>query len=80
MSKKVTVVSSDWCPNCVSAKNLLSMKGIEYEEIDIESKQAFYLMTENKLSSIPQIFVGETLVPGGFEGLKNGELEKLLND
>lgn len=75
----VTVVSSDWCPNCVSLKRLLDMKKIEYTEIDIECDEAYTLMTENNLSSIPQVFVNGTLVEGGSECVENGKLEELLN-
>jgi glutaredoxin 3 len=64
----VEIVTSEWCQYCAAAKKLLTEKGIEYEEIDI--MDAFKLMAENQLRTVPQIFMDGELIPGGYEGLK----------
>ncbi len=68
---KAIVWSKDNCPFCDQAKNLLKMKGIEFEE-----KKIGHGFTKEDLleavptaRTVPQIFLGEELV-GGFNELK----------
>jgi glutaredoxin 3 len=68
---KAIVWSKDNCPFCDQAKNLLKMKGIEFEE-----KKIGHGFTKEDLleavptaRTVPQIFLGEELV-GGFTELK----------
>jgi glutaredoxin-related protein len=68
---KATVWSKDHCPFCDQAKNLLKMKGIEFEE-----KKIGHGYTKEQLleavptaRTVPQIFLDETLI-GGFTELK----------
>ena len=67
----ITVYSKNNCPFCVQAKNLLTLKGIEYQEINIEqdpAARAFVL--EQGHRTVPQIYKdGKLLVEGGFQGL-----------
>jgi len=80
----ITVYSKNNCPFCVQAKNLLTLKGITYEEINIEENpdaRAFVL--EQGHRTVPQIYRdGKLLVEGGFQGLSKlteDELKERVN-
>jgi len=66
----LTVYTKNNCPYCDRAKSLLESKGISYKEIDIQNdpKSKEFLM-EQGLRTVPQIFDGSALLPGGFQGL-----------
>ena len=68
---KATVWSKDHCPFCDQAKNLLKMKGIEFEERKIGDGYTKEQLLEAvpTARTVPQIFLGEELV-GGFTELK----------
>lgn len=81
---EVVVYTKDYCPYCQSAKALLEEKGVEYKEIDVtndEEKLKEMLAKSNGRTTVPEIFVGETLV-GGYDDLRemdeSGGLDKLL--
>ena len=68
---KAIVWSKDHCPFCDQAKNLLKLKGIEYEERNIN-----YNWTREQLleavpdaRTVPQIFLDGKLI-GGFTELR----------
>ena len=68
---KAVVWSKDHCPFCDQAKNLLKMKGIEFEE-----KKIGHGYTKEQLleavptaRTVPQIFLDDKLI-GGFTELK----------
>ena len=75
--------SKDYCPYCERAKSLLKSKGVEFEVINLENRNAEFEALKNKtgLMTVPQIFIGEHLV-GGYTDLaaleRNGELDALL--
>ena len=80
----IVIYSKTTCPFCDAAKNLLTQKGVGYEEINLDedpSKAQEMLAKSNNQKSVPQIFIGDTHV-GGFDELKavdgKGELESLL--
>lgn len=67
----LTVYSKENCPNCVRAKNLLSLKGIKFDEIrvDIDSRAKDFLITQGH-RTVPQIYQGNNLfVENGYSGL-----------
>lgn len=69
---KATVWSKNSCPFCVQAKSLLTMKGIDYEERNIESgnwTKEQLLEAVPTARTLPQIFLGDEYV-GGFTELK----------
>jgi glutaredoxin 3 len=72
-----------WCPYCARARQLLELKGVELEEIDIEAAPAarVEMMSRSGRRTVPQIFIGETYV-GGCDDLHDldadGGLDKLL--
>jgi glutaredoxin len=66
----LTVYSKNNCPFCDRAKQLLESKGVKYHEINIEKDQdARQMLLDKGLKSVPQVFHGYELIPGGFQGL-----------
>ena len=67
----LTVYSKNNCPFCVQAKNLLTLKGIEYEEIKIdENPEAKEFVLSEGHRTVPQIYKdGVLFVQGGYQGL-----------
>jgi len=68
---KAIVWSKDQCPYCDQAKNLLKMKGIEFEERNVSKDwtREQLLKAVPNARTVPQIFLGEELV-GGFNELR----------
>jgi glutaredoxin len=69
---KVVVWSKDNCSYCESAKQLLKMKGVDYEERNISSDKwtkEDLLSAAPTARTVPQIFFGDVCV-GGFEDLR----------
>ncbi len=68
---KAVVWSKDACPFCDQAKNLLKLKGIEYEERNISRDwtREQLLDAVPDASTVPQIFLDEELI-GGFTELR----------
>ena len=69
---KAVVWSKDNCPYCVQAKNLLQLKGIEFEERNITQgtwTREQLLESVPNARTLPQIFLDEKLI-GGFTELK----------
>jgi glutaredoxin 3 len=78
--KTVCIYSSDWCPYCARAKQLLEHKGVPYTEIGVDGKPELRREMERKAgrSSVPQIWIGETHV-GGCDDLYALERAGTLN-
>ena len=75
----LTVYSKNNCPFCVRAKQLLESKDVPYTEVNIEYDQdARQMLVDQGLRSVPQIFYGYELIPGGFDGL-NKQPAKFFN-
>lgn len=68
---KATVWSKDMCSYCEQAKQLLTMKGIEFEERKIGKDWTKEQLLEAvpQARSVPQIFLDEQYV-GGYQELK----------
>lgn len=69
---KAIVWSKNQCPYCDQAKNLLKMKGIEFEERNITQgtwTREQLLEAVPTARTLPQIFLDEELV-GGFTELR----------
>jgi len=72
----IKVYSKNNCPFCDRAKSLLESKGIAYETINIEEHpDAREFLVDQGLRSVPQIFNGTTLLPGGYQGLAGKQEE-----
>jgi glutaredoxin 3 len=68
---KAVVWSKDHCPYCVQAKKLLEMKGIDYEERNINNgwDREDLLAAVPGARTVPQIFLDGQLI-GGFTELR----------
>jgi len=65
--KPVTIYSTKMCPYCYAAKNLLSRKGVKYDEIDVTfapAKRSDMTSRSGGKRSVPQIFIGNAHVGG----------------
>lgn len=69
--KDVVVYSTDYCPYCRAAKDLLRSKGVPFREVDVTGDDA----TREKLvemtggrTTVPQIFVDGKAM-GGYDDL-----------
>lgn len=68
---KAIVWSKDHCPFCDQAKNLLKLKGIEFEERNINKNWTREQLLESvpTARTVPQIFLDDKLI-GGFTELR----------
>lgn len=66
----LTIYSKNNCPFCDRAKTLLESRGVTYTEVNIEKDpESRQMLLDKGLRSVPQIFHGYELIPGGFDGL-----------
>lgn len=71
------------CPYCVRAKDLLSRKGVPFEEINLDGKdqELADLRARTGFRTVPQIFIAGKMI-GGFQDLaqldSRGELDPML--
>ena len=68
---KAIVWSKENCPYCLQAKNLLKLKGIEFEERNINEEWTREQLLEAvpTARTLPQIFLDDKLI-GGFTELR----------
>jgi len=82
--KPITIYTTELCPYCRRAKDLLAKKGVKYNEIDVTydpTERARMMERASGRRSVPQIFIGGTHV-GGCDDLHaleaKGGLDPLL--
>jgi glutaredoxin 3 len=79
----IKVYTTQVCPYCVRAKQLLAQKNAQYDEIrvDLDPQQRVEMMEKSGRRTVPQIWIGERHI-GGFDDLwaldRAGELDPLL--
>jgi glutaredoxin 3 len=81
---RIEIYTTRACPYCVSAKTLLTRKGLTFSEIDVTGDhegRSQMVQRANGRMTVPQIFIGATHV-GGFDDLyrleRAGKLDPLL--
>lgn len=79
----VTVYTTDPCSFCARAKQLLSARGIEFDEINLAKDPVgrAELLQKTGMMSFPQVIVGGELVGGFQETLaadQSGRLAELV--
>ena len=80
---EIVMYSTGYCPYCVAAKNFLKARGLEWNEVrvDTDPAQRAEMMRKAQRTSVPQIFINGTHV-GGFDDMvaldRRGELKPLL--
>ena len=67
---KIVVYTTNYCPYCTAAKNLLRSKKLAFEEIDVTDDEAMRekLVKMSGQETVPQIFAGGKSI-GGYEDL-----------
>ncbi len=80
----IEVYTTPYCPYCLSAKDLLRQKGVEFTEISVSGQpllRAEMTARAQGRTTVPQIFIGDIHV-GGCDDLyaleEAGELDPLL--
>jgi glutaredoxin 3 len=80
----VTIYTTRFCPYCISAKDLLRKKKVDYAEIDVTGDPASRHKMSEKAdgrTTVPQIFIGGRHI-GGCDDLYDldeaGQLDPLL--
>ena len=83
--KPVKIYTTTYCGYCVRAKDLLTRKGVRYEEVDVtgdDDMRTKLVEMSGGQRTVPQIFIGDTHV-GGCDDLialdQRGGLVPLLN-
>lgn len=81
---KVEVYSTNYCPYCVRAKQLLDAKDVDYTEIDVTGDDAARIALVEKSGgrkTVPQIFINGQSI-GGYDDLRTleeaGTLDTML--
>ncbi|KRP72203.1 MULTISPECIES: glutaredoxin 3 [Pseudomonas] len=81
---QVVVYSSDYCPFCIRAKQLLQSKKVAFDEIKVDGKPQVRAEMAQKAgrTSVPQIWIGARHI-GGCDDLfaleRAGKLDALLS-
>jgi glutaredoxin 3 len=63
----IEVYTTPYCPYCVSAKELLRRKGVEFVEINVAGNRELRTQMVDRAggrTTVPQIFIGDTHVGG----------------
>ena len=80
---EVVIYTTAICPYCGAAKNFLSSRGVAWREVRADGDAAMrqWLRERTGLSTVPQIFIGETAI-GGYDDMialhRAGKLDALL--
>ncbi|HKZ74907.1 MAG TPA: glutaredoxin 3 [Steroidobacteraceae bacterium] len=81
--RKVVMYTTAWCGYCERVRSLFRRKGIEFDEIDVETSAEARreMLSRSGSRSVPQIFIGEHHVGGSDEVLAleaSGKLDAML--
>lgn len=77
----IQIYTTAVCPYCVAAKNLLKSRGLEWEEIRVDTdptRREEMLQRSAGQRTVPQIFINEAHV-GGFQQLAEADRSGRLN-
>jgi glutaredoxin 3 len=81
---RIRIYTSDFCSYCTRAKNLLTRKGVDYEEVHLDRTDTQSRMNLVELTgryTVPQILIDDRPV-GGYDEIKalddQGRLDPLL--
>jgi glutaredoxin 3 len=84
VAAQVLLYTKSWCPYCVRARSLLTSKGVQFQEIDIEAQPEHReeMIRRSGRTTVPQIFIGTRHI-GGSDDLHEldaaGGLDPLLH-
>jgi len=75
--------ATGWCPYCDRARELLTQKGLVFEEVDVDedAKLREQMISRSGRRTVPQIFIGAKHI-GGCDDLyaldAGGQLDSLI--
>ena len=81
----VKIYTTNWCPSCNAAKNLLDSIDVSYKEINIEEENFSRAQLEELTGgyTVPQIMINNQCI-GGYQKLlylyQNNKLQDILNE
>lgn len=64
---RIEIYTSQWCPYCIRAKQLLTSKGAGFKEIDVNSQPGLrqkMMQRANGGYTVPQIFINDEHIGG----------------
>lgn len=81
----ITIYSSNYCPFCIRAKQLLGRKGVAYNEINVDGQPDVRAEMARRAgrTSVPQIWINDIHVGGCDELIaleRAGKLDTMLAD
>lgn len=81
--KTVTIYTTDYCPYCVRAKQVLKAQGVAFTEFDVtgDDGKRKWLVENTGQRTVPQIFFGDEAVGGCMdleEIVRQGKLKERL--
>lgn len=83
VNASVLMYTTAWCGYCAAARRLLTAKGVEYREIDVDASpdQRGEMERLSGRRTVPQVFInGESV--GGYDDIaaldRQGKLDELL--
>ena len=77
----IKLYTTDYCPYCQMAKQLLQQREVEFEEIYVsrdDQKTRTDLYRQSGMKTMPQIFSGEQLI-GGYTELSELDKKDMLS-
>ncbi|KAI8882984.1 glutaredoxin-1 [Backusella circina FSU 941] len=85
-SHKVAIFTKSYCPHCHAAKDLLNALGIEYFNVELDTRPdgqeiQDYLLEKSGQRTVPNIYINQKHVGGNSDlqtANQNGTLKQLL--
>ena len=82
---EVKIYTKTSCPACVLAKEILTKKGVNFEEVVLDDKpdELEALINQTHMRTVPQIFINGQLIGGCSEMMdldKKNQLDQLLKN
>lgn len=81
---EIILYSTDYCPYCKYARQLLDKKGLQYKVIavDTDPEKREEMVQKSGRMTVPQIFINDKPI-GGYDDLyaleTSGQLDNILN-
>ena len=82
---EVKIYTKTSCPACVLAKEILTKKGVSFEEVILDDKpdELEALINRTRMRTVPQIFINDQLIGGCSDMMdldKKNQLDQLLKN
>lgn len=79
----VKIYTKTYCPACDLAKQILTQKGVSFQEFNMDDKpqELQALIEKTQMKTVPQIFINDHLIGGCSDMMeldKNNKLDILL--